>query len=62
MLEEARISCPYCGEGFEVVIDPSGGSQEYVEDCPVCCNPIVLTVQIDWNGALAAIDARAENR
>ena len=62
MLEEAQISCPYCGEALEVIVDRSGGSQEYVEDCSVCCNPIVLSIRLDWNGQLAAIEVRAENR
>lgn len=37
---DATVQCPYCGEEIEITLDPgSGGSQEYVEDCEVCCNP-----------------------
>jgi len=32
--------CPYCGERVELLVDAGGGStQEYVEDCEVCCRP-----------------------
>jgi hypothetical protein len=37
----------------------AGGEQEYVEDCPVCCRPVVLRVSVDERGD-ARIDARAE--
>jgi hypothetical protein len=39
-------SCPYCGEGIELVVDPSVPEQEYVEDCFVCCRPIVVNVVV----------------
>jgi hypothetical protein len=42
----ATVSCPYCGEINEIVLDPgSGGEQEYVEDCQVCCRPWRVTVR-----------------
>ena len=53
------IRCPYCGERLEVFVDRSVQQQEYVEDCQVCCQPMVLTVTLDEEqGAL--IDARTE--
>lgn len=55
------LNCPYCGETIEIAVDYSAGSQEYVEDCQVCCNPMVLSVQVDWQGELLAVDARPEN-
>lgn len=46
---EAR--CPYCGEWIELSIDEGGGAaQRYVEDCPVCCRPIDVTVTVDEQG------------
>ncbi|MEO7083702.1 MAG: CPXCG motif-containing cysteine-rich protein [Gemmatimonadaceae bacterium] len=40
------VVCPYCGETNEVGVDPGGGnSQEYVEDCQVCCQPWRVVVQ-----------------
>ena len=42
----AKVWCPYCGEINEIVLDPgSGGEQEYVEDCQVCCRPWRVTVR-----------------
>jgi hypothetical protein len=57
--ELARISCPYCGEAIEVVIDMSVESQEYVEDCSVCCRPITLIASI--TDGEAEVIARHEN-
>ena len=42
MLEEWNDSCPYCGAPIELLLDLSGGSQDYVEDCEVCCRPIEI--------------------
>ncbi len=40
--------CACCGEENETFVDPSGGEvQEYVEDCRVCCRPMVIKVR--WN-------------
>lgn len=51
MLEIQTYQCPYCGEPVEAVLDLSGGDQHYIEDCPVCCRPIVFDLQtdgLDW--------------
>jgi hypothetical protein len=38
--------CPYCGEEVEVTVDDLGASSEqYVEDCPVCCRPWDVSVE-----------------
>jgi len=56
---DASYACPACGEQIVVPLDPSAGRvQEYVEDCPVCCHPVVLRVVVD--GEEAHIEARAE--
>ena len=43
----ARVQCPHCWEYFELLVDASVDSQEYVEDCEVCCRPIDFIVEID---------------
>jgi hypothetical protein len=49
---EATVLCPYCGETVELAIDPgSGATQEYVEDCEICCRPWTVTVTYDDEGA-----------
>ena len=42
-----RISCPYCGEPMEVVIDMSAGSQSYIEDCQICCRPMQISFETE---------------
>ena len=53
-----QIDCPYCGETFELVIDPGEAEQAYVEDCFVCCRPIHLNVVVDDDGD---VDVRAHS-
>lgn len=50
MLTPHTIDCPYCGELIEILVDASIPSQQYIEDCQVCCRPITLSVEIDEGG------------
>ncbi len=51
MIDESSYYCGACGEEIVVPLDPSAGaSQEYVEDCPVCCRANVIHVEFDDNG------------
>jgi hypothetical protein len=59
-ISETHISCPYCGETISVLVDDSLPEQTYVEDCQVCCRPIVLHVTVDLDGTIA-ISGRSEN-
>ncbi|WP_394132983.1 CPXCG motif-containing cysteine-rich protein [Marinobacter nauticus] len=59
-LESVLIQCPYCWETLDISVDPTVPEQEYVEDCQVCCQPIVLTVQLE-EGRVVSVDARSEN-
>ena len=56
VLAEQSIFCPYCGERLTVLIDPSDASNEYIEDCQVCCRPMLMSV--DPTGG--HVTARAE--
>jgi hypothetical protein len=48
MQDEASYVCDHCGEEVVIPVDLSEGNrQEFVEDCPVCCSPNVIHVQID---------------
>lgn len=55
MLDATVVHCPYCGEPIELLVDASAGSQSYIEDCQVCCRPIVVSVTVDEDG-----DSRVE--
>ena len=55
---EATVSCPYCGEITELSLDPGGGAtQEYVEDCQVCCRPWTVRVRYQQDGS-ATVEVR----
>ncbi len=48
---EATVTCPYCAETVEIALDPGNGSRaEYIEDCPVCCQPWQVRVEYDDDG------------
>lgn len=51
---EASYLCSHCGEEIVVPIDLSAGDrQAYVEDCPVCCSPNRLEVQVGVHGDIS---------
>lgn len=60
VLTEARVSCPYCAESIEVLIDPQDIGQHYIEDCQVCCQPITFNVTADAMGQVS-VSVHAEN-
>lgn len=43
--EWVPVSCPYCGEEFEVRVTSEEDGQTLYEDCEVCCRPVSLHVQ-----------------
>jgi phage terminase large subunit GpA-like protein len=45
LIVPADISCPHCGETFALEVDTSQSEQDLIEDCSICCRPIVLTVR-----------------
>jgi len=48
---EAVYICDSCGEEIVVPVDISAEAhQDYVEDCPVCCHPMTLHIDIDPDG------------
>jgi DNA replicative helicase MCM subunit Mcm2 (Cdc46/Mcm family) len=45
---EAAYVCDSCGEEVVIPLDVSQGlAQEFVEDCPVCCRPNVIHVEVN---------------
>lgn len=57
---EETITCPYCWQRIGVLLDLSVSEQEYVEDCSVCCRPILIRCQAT-RGELSAIEVTAES-
>jgi hypothetical protein len=41
--EPFLVTCPYCGEEVEIVVEPDV-SGSFVQDCEVCCNPWLVRV------------------
>ncbi len=50
LISEQRCHCPFCNEAITIVIDFSAGSQAYIEDCQVCCQPMEVVVHVDPDG------------
>jgi hypothetical protein len=59
-VDVATIDCPYCGERIELSVDCSIDAQEYVEDCSVCCRPMIVIVAAA-DGALVDVEVRTES-
>ena len=58
---EGTYTCPTCGEQIVIPLDQSGGAdQQYVEDCPVCCNPNLVHVEFLGEGEAPRVWADAE--
>jgi hypothetical protein len=60
MLDTATLPCPWCGEHFETAVDTSAGGAEYVEDCPVCCRPILIRFDAEPGGEAGGLSAERE--
>lgn len=66
MLHETEhfFPCPYCGAEISMLLDLWAGSQSYIEDCEVCCNPIEVSVAVRFEdrgpvGTLERFEARS---
>lgn len=60
-MHEHLTQCPYCGETFISLIDISAGAQEYIEDCEICCQPIVFAIDIDTIDGTPSVHTRRDN-
>ena len=58
---QRQLDCPYCGEPFATSVDTSGGSQDYIEDCPVCCRPIEFHLETDLDGEITTLGVRRDD-
>lgn len=59
MLEEHTFTCPYCWQPISMLLDLSVDEQTYVEDCEVCCRPIVVHYAVD-DEEIAVFEASRE--
>ena len=59
MIQFETITCPYCWESIEISLDLSVDAQQQVEDCSVCCRPIVVRYSAA-DGELSTLEVAAE--
>lgn len=52
------IQCPWCGERLDVRVDVTASQRSYIDDCEVCCRPMELTLELEDDGALRALQVR----
>ena len=38
-----QVTCPHCWETINLTLDLSVPEQSYIEDCPVCCRPMLVS-------------------
>lgn len=59
-LVESKVGCPYCGEPITLLLDEGDAGVDYIEDCQVCCQPMVVSVFADGSGDLS-VSVRQED-
>jgi len=59
MIVFESITCSYCWENIDIALDASVPAQEYVEDCSVCCRPLVIRY-CAADGAVVSLDVTPE--
>lgn len=57
-LEEQSCQCPYCGELISLLLDCTQAGQAYVEDCPVCCQPMNIDLSSGSEDSIQLILSR----
>ncbi len=53
------VLCPYCGQSVELLVEGTLPNQQYVEDCQVCCQPML--VKIDTTADEPVVNVSREN-
>ncbi|MEO1078828.1 MAG: CPXCG motif-containing cysteine-rich protein [Pseudomonadota bacterium] len=59
-LSEIPATCPHCWEPLTLLVDSGDFGVDYVEDCHVCCRPMIVTATIDSDGD-ATLNLRRED-
>lgn len=47
MIEDVDVTCPCCWEPITLEVDLLVEAQDYIEDCPVCCQPMRVICSCD---------------
>ncbi|SVA60674.1 uncharacterized protein METZ01_LOCUS113528 [marine metagenome] len=46
---EQFFNCPYCAQRISMLVDLSVSTQNYIEDCEICCRPIEINYEVSKN-------------
>jgi len=53
------ISCPWCAQTFELAVDTSAETQQFVTDCEICCRPMTVFAECA-PGEILSLDVQSE--
>ncbi|MDX1460620.1 MAG: CPXCG motif-containing cysteine-rich protein [Xanthomonadales bacterium] len=59
LLNEVEEACPSCGEPITLLVDASVTPQSYIEDCEVCCRPMMVTVSVEQGELQVSLTSEA---
>jgi hypothetical protein len=57
MQDTGSVTCPFCGQSFELVVDTNIEEQRLTTDCEVCCRPFEVHVECE-DGAILSLDVQ----
>jgi uncharacterized Zn finger protein len=52
------VTCPFCGEDVELLVEPDERGP-FIQDCEVCCNPWTVRVSTE-DGFRSIVVSRAD--
>jgi len=47
METSATVTCPFCGQRFQLVVDTTLPEQTFTTDCEICCRPFDVFVECE---------------
>ncbi|HMH87475.1 MAG TPA: CPXCG motif-containing cysteine-rich protein [Steroidobacteraceae bacterium] len=60
LIQGHEAACPHCGESITLTLDLSVPEQSYIEDCSVCCKPLIVSYTAA-NGEVAEFSVEASD-
>tara|TARA_B100000809_G_scaffold207572_1_gene209934 strand:+ start:1227 stop:1415 length:189 start_codon:yes stop_codon:yes gene_type:complete len=57
-VQEISQYCPHCGESITLLIDITQGV--CIEDCSVCCQPMLVSFELDNGGEVIHLHLSAD--
>ncbi|WP_207063077.1 CPXCG motif-containing cysteine-rich protein [Motiliproteus sp. SC1-56] len=60
MLEEVERNCPYCGSKVDLRVECGVEEQDYYEDCPRCCQPMLVHLVCTAEGDVELLELKTD--